>query len=310
MRANRMKSLGGVMVDHFAGLTLQLAADAGRGGFRILKVNGQEIGITGIVTVPRRGVAFLSGDAHDNQSDYATQHRIVRLTDDPRATSVKHVKFEVTAALADYGPELIPGERIDGVLVGFYGEELLQAGCHPYTAEQKRKVQGNFVLVRRGGCMFVEKTEWAESAGAIGIIVVNSDDAIFSMAPALDDGTESTGRSGGVDTLMIPSLMVSAVDGTVLERELEENERLNIRLYATDFTEPVGTGMQMHFGGQPITNVVLLDSQDRTRRMQTVEGKPFRRWGSRGKSIYDVGSSFWCLRHCSKDGKTTCCGLH
>uniref|UniRef100_A0AC34FLJ6 PA domain-containing protein n=1 Tax=Panagrolaimus sp. ES5 TaxID=591445 RepID=A0AC34FLJ6_9BILA len=54
--------------------------------------------------------------------------------------------------------------------------------CSPL--KNARQLEGKIVLVRRGGCMFQEKARFAQTAGAIGVIVAdNQEDSSFATAP-------------------------------------------------------------------------------------------------------------------------------
>jgi mannosidase alpha-like ER degradation enhancer 3 len=54
--------------------------------------------------------------------------------------------------------------------------------CSPL--KNARQLEGKIVLVRRGGCMFQEKARFAQSAGAIGVIVAdNQEDSSFATSP-------------------------------------------------------------------------------------------------------------------------------
>ena len=46
---------------------------------------------------------------------------------------------------------------------------------------------GTIAVITRGGCSFCEKATRAAEAGAVAVIFVNSDDEIFTVAPAEDE---------------------------------------------------------------------------------------------------------------------------
>ena len=56
--------------------------------------------------------------------------------------------------------------------------------CAPAEADAElvnaEQLKGRLAVARRGGCKFQEKAERAERAGARGLVVVNSEDALFA----------------------------------------------------------------------------------------------------------------------------------
>ncbi len=82
-------------------------------------------------------------------------------------------------------------------------------------------VSGKIVLIDRGTCSFVEKVHGAQLGGAVGVIVMNNDqaspDAVLAMG-----GTDPT-----INTLTIPSVMVSYNTGLKLKAALAGGSALN-----------------------------------------------------------------------------------
>ena len=81
--------------------------------------------------------------------------------------------------------------------------------AEPYTActAIQNDVSGKVVLIGRGGCTFANKAVAAQNAGAVGVIIVNDDEANPNTVRIMDDG--DTGTSAA-----IPVLMVSYNGGT------------------------------------------------------------------------------------------------
>lgn len=78
------------------------------------------------------------------------------------------------------------------------------------------KIPGNFVMVERGECSFVEKIARCEEAGAVGVIVYdNNPDNRSNLVAMIDDDR-------GVD-ITIPSLFIVGSDGFHIRRALERN---------------------------------------------------------------------------------------
>ncbi|KAL4855837.1 Alpha-mannosidase I [Chlorella vulgaris] len=67
------------------------------------------------------------------------------------------------------------------------------------------QVAGSIAVVRRGGCLFIQKALAAQQAGAVAVVVVNTDDQLMAM------GTDEHGSQTD-----IPAVMLSAADGGAL----------------------------------------------------------------------------------------------
>jgi len=92
-------------------------------------------------------------------------------------------------------------------------------GCTAYT--NAAEVAGRIALVDRGTCTFVEKAKLAETAGAIGLIVVNQE--ACGLPPM-----------GGEDTTVnIPAIGISRLDGTVIRQGLATGVEAGVRVDAS-----------------------------------------------------------------------------
>ncbi|KAJ2010791.1 hypothetical protein IWW57_006825, partial [Coemansia sp. S610] len=76
-------------------------------------------------------------------------------------------------------------------------------GCASYTEH----FAGQILLVKRGGCTFVEKAAFAQSAGAVGVMVYNYDSELMSPTSASDNVT-------------IPLVVIKSDDGQAILSEL------------------------------------------------------------------------------------------
>jgi hypothetical protein len=94
--------------------------------------------------------------------------------------------------------------------------------CDPLKNLQE--VLGKIVLVERGGCYFFEKVAYAQSAGAIGVVVVDivKDNALFTMSGDPNDPENIKTK--------IPSLLITHEDGGELMDYLRKGGK---DLYAT-----------------------------------------------------------------------------
>lgn len=100
-----------------------------------------------------------------------------------------------------FGPAITSAITADIVLVND-GTAVPSQGCAALT--NAAAINGKIALIRRGNCPFVDKVNFAQDAGAIGVIMMNN-----------IDGTPVP--MGGTDTgILIPSVMISKADGDLL----------------------------------------------------------------------------------------------
>uniref|UniRef100_A0A914Y341 PA domain-containing protein n=1 Tax=Panagrolaimus superbus TaxID=310955 RepID=A0A914Y341_9BILA len=79
--------------------------------------------------------------------------------------------------------------------------------CSPL--KNARQLEGKIVLVRRGGCMFQEKARYAQTAGAIGVIVAdNQEDSSFATAPLFS----MSGDLAVEDDIKIPVVLLFSIE--------------------------------------------------------------------------------------------------
>ncbi|MBK8741020.1 MAG: DUF11 domain-containing protein [Betaproteobacteria bacterium] len=90
-------------------------------------------------------------------------------------------------------------------------------GCCALT--NAAAMAGNICVVNRGTCGFVVKAAMCQAAGAIGMIVVNN-------AP----GSPPPGMAGTDPTIVIPSELVSLVDGNLLKNTMVSSPPVNVTL--------------------------------------------------------------------------------
>ncbi|HJL14419.1 MAG TPA: M36 family metallopeptidase [Sandaracinaceae bacterium LLY-WYZ-13_1] len=102
--------------------------------------------------------------------------------------------------------------------------------CEPLVGDHA----GQIVLAERGGCRFVDKVGHAEDAGALGVVVINSEAGTITMA--------------GSGSPTIPSLMVSAGDGAALRGALGAMARLR-RATRPDAASSLDTQVVAHEWG-------------------------------------------------------------
>jgi hypothetical protein len=93
-------------------------------------------------------------------------------------------------------------------------------------------VSGKLALIDRGTCTFVQKVKNAQSAGAVGVIIVNN-----VASPA------TINMGGGDASISIPSVMVSLSDGNTIKTQLGANVNSTEML---DVLVPQGADAQTH----------------------------------------------------------------
>ena len=101
-----------------------------------------------------------------------------------------------------------PGLDEAGPISGDVGYASPTDGCEDLT--NGAEVAGKIALIDRGTCTFVTKVRHAQTAGAIGVIVVNN--VAGPPIGMADDGAGSD--------ITIPSVMISQADGDVIKAEL------------------------------------------------------------------------------------------
>ncbi|TPX71850.1 hypothetical protein SpCBS45565_g00845 [Spizellomyces sp. 'palustris'] len=313
--ARIVKSADGFIADHFAGLQFQVERDPTGAGYRVTKMNGMDVQPTDTIKVPQQGISFLTGPAkgdplQPSQShDTGISHQGARLEAHLHDDNGGFLQRDIMLAIAQFGPQMVPGEVINTSLVVLENEVNVEYGCHPFSPEDSRVIQGRLVFVRRGGCLFAEKAIWAELAGAIGVVVMNQiDPFIFPMASGAEQGLDGPGLSNGVDIISIPAYMVSGRDGALLVREASKHGPVQVRLRALDGIEAIGAvDMQIQFAGRPVLNVMVVQEVREGHTSREMKGPPWRRWGTRGSGLLDPGTGFGCLIGCGRAATQTCC---
>ncbi|KAJ3159519.1 alpha mannosidase-like protein [Geranomyces michiganensis] len=253
--ARIIKTSAGLFVDHLAGVTLVLAEDGE--AYRVKALNEVALSSADTITVPARGIAFLG--TSDGKSPEFEASPLIRLVVDGLDP--------IQLALATYGPALALGEQISARLVTVPENREktgVALGCSPHPIGMAADViEGNLLLLGRGGCQFSEKTAWAELAGAIGVVIVNNEDSLFPMA---------IGENEAIDSASIPSAMVSEWEGRLLVQMLKKSATgsLNIKLLGPDeISQPDGDGVmagvtgevldtRVQFNGMPISNIQVV----------------------------------------------------
>ena len=105
------------------------------------------------------------------------------------------------------------------------GNPLSAEACNPLVND----LTGKIAIVYRNTCEFGTKAFNAQTAGAIGIIILNRD-------------PEVVGMGGGADGLnvTIPTVMMTSADGLLLTNEMQNGEVVMFMGKGLPYVTPVG----------------------------------------------------------------------
>ncbi len=128
--------------------------------------------------------------------------------------------------------------------------------------ENATQVNGKIALIDRGDCLFVEKIQFAQDAGAIAVIVVNN----------VAGGSISMGAGGGTATFEIPSIMISLEDGELIKSQLAQGVSAKLQKSGQsinidgDYDNGVvaheyGHGISLRLTGGPATSDCLFNAE-------------------------------------------------
>ena len=143
--------------------------------------------------------------------------------------------------------------------------EMAVVDTVPFVAgkplENASEVNGNIAVVSRGGDItFVDKAKRAAEAGAVGVIIINTEDALLAM-PALDDDAGYKSK--------VPVLMIKSSDAA----RLREHHGSALVL---DISPLGGDGLLSHIV-QGVNNPdpsVHLDATTQFRKLLSIERNP------------------------------------
>jgi len=108
----------------------------------------------------------------------------------------------------------IPGTYVQGDLMlvedgsagtNAQGNPISQEGCNPLTND----LTGKIAVIYRNTCNFSVKALNAQTAGAIGVIIINRDPEAIAMGAGTDGAS-----------VTIPTVMVSSIDGALFTSEM------------------------------------------------------------------------------------------
>lgn len=148
------------------------------------------------------------------------------------------------AAGASFGPPLT-AEPLTGKLVLAYSGESLE-GCTDITNPEA--VNGNIAVVYRGSCAFVQKVANAQAAGAIAVLVINSQPG----SPITMGGVEDP-----ANPIEIPAVMTTNEAGAIIREALDAGQEVIVNLKdepGVDVDGDFDNGIIVHEYGHGISN--------------------------------------------------------
>jgi len=141
---------------------------------------------------------------------------------------------------ASFGPLL--RSEVSGQVVAVISDDFdSTTGCSVFF--NGNQIDGNIALINRGECTFEEKVKNAEAAGAIGVIIANTEDNIFGL--------------GGVDTLpdpTIPAVSIASSSGAII-RDALNGGQVNVTIEVPEYLDSgFDNGVIAHEYGHGISN--------------------------------------------------------
>lgn len=152
-----------------------------------------------------------------------------------------------TTSTATYGPLPLDAPIESAELALAFDEDVQSPtfSCGEIVAD----VAGKIAVIDRGGCFFQTKTQNAEDAGAIAVIVCNFEDATINM-----------GAGDGAPFPTIPSVMMEKSDCDIIKTAINNGQTITVSLGAdgaegADFYDgDVDNGIIAHEYGHGVSN--------------------------------------------------------
>ncbi|KAG9301519.1 hypothetical protein G9A89_008371 [Geosiphon pyriformis] len=124
---------------------------------------------------------------------------------------------EYLAAAATFGPKVmkeLPISKLAQIISSPFG-------CNDFSAAEQEIIHDQIIMLKRGGCTFVEKVIHAQKAGVRAVIIVSDENYLFQPAPPSENDAAM---------VQIPCALITQESGMELERRLslitiEETQR-------------------------------------------------------------------------------------
>lgn len=221
--------------------------DEASGNFQVMNYTGQGFGDDPVYAQAQDG----GGVNNANFTTYSDgwpalmQMYIWRTseTDTFRVNSPAAVAGAYGMAVAGFGP-LPPAEGITADLVLVEDAvEPVNDGCEPII--NASEIAGKIAVVDRGQCLFVEKVEAVQNAGALAVVVVNN----TGGAPITMGGDDADG-------ITIPAIMIARASGLTIKNAMAQGA-VNATLQGAGFASlrdsDVDNGVVLHEYGHGIS---------------------------------------------------------
>ncbi|XP_043914278.1 ER degradation-enhancing alpha-mannosidase-like protein 3 isoform X2 [Protopterus annectens] len=214
----------------FSGITLPLH-DNGLQSLEILKSMG-------ITLIPMKDGVFhfaSSNKAESSMKGVYTLKLIAELTQTPSGEeqgitplSVQIVsppflgRVVLTAGPAQFGLDLTNEEH--GVK-GSLAKSIPLSACSKISNPEE--LQGKIAIAQRGDCMFAAKARNLQTAGVLGIIIIdNTEDSCSEDTPIF----QMVGDDGGTNDITVPLVFLFSKEGKILLEAIEEHQNVDVLL--------------------------------------------------------------------------------
>ncbi len=137
----------------------------------------------------------------------------------------------------------------DGIVNAELVDPTINDACEVPFVNQA-DINGKIAVIDRGACKFVEKISHAESAGAVGVIIINQK----------LDGVVNMFFDGEPPIINTPSLMISNADGLPIKQALNDQIAINANLFREtdiDHDGALDNSLLIHEWGHFINNRLL-----------------------------------------------------
>jgi Zn-dependent metalloprotease len=163
-------------------------------------------------------VDLINGAGTDTPGGNRTVERCSTFADNWPTVIVNPSGQRCAAAPADFGPALNATGITDNVVLADDGRGVLSDGCSRFR--NGSAVAGNIALVDRGTCAFTVKVDFAQTAGARGVLIANN----ITGGPSI--------LAGDDPSITIPSVMITQAQGATFKDALRAGRTVNVTMRA------------------------------------------------------------------------------
>jgi len=155
------------------------------------------------------------------------------------------------SGVADFGPQVfdVTGDLVLALDAANTTGPTTTDGCTAFT--NAAAIAGKIAVIDRGVCLFIEKARNAQTAGAIGVLILNN---VSPGAP---------GMAGTDATITIPVVSVSLADGNAIKAALAAPSTVNLRMARLPIVQRDGaldSTLIAHEWGHYLSNRLVGDS--------------------------------------------------